>query len=119
MILGPNSNEIIEEWIKLHSEELNNLYSSPNITWVIKSRRMRLSRNVTHIERGAYRVVMGKTEFKRPLGRARHRWEDMKMYLQEVGCGGMDYIDLAHNQDRWWARKHGNEPSGAIKCMHF
>jgi len=52
---------------------------------------------------GVYRVLVGKPEGKRPLGRPRHRWEDnIKMDLQEVGCGGMDWIELAQYRDRWW-----------------
>jgi len=54
--------------------------------------------------RGVYRVVVGKPECKRPLGRPRRRWEDnIKMDLQEVGCGGMDWIELAQHRDRWRA----------------
>ena len=51
--------------------------------------------------RGVYRVLVGKPEGKRPLGRPRRRWEDIKMDLQEVGCGGMDWIGLAQDRDRW------------------
>jgi len=55
--------------------------------------------------RCVYRVLMGKPEGKRPLGRCRHRWEDnVKMDLQELGWGGMGWIDLAQDRDRWWAR---------------
>ena len=54
--------------------------------------------------RGVYTILMGKSEGKRPLGRSRHRWEDnIKMDLQEVGCGGMDWIDVAQDRDRWLA----------------
>jgi len=55
--------------------------------------------------RGVYRVLVGKPEGKRPLGRPRHRWEDsIKTDLQEVGCGGIDWIELAQDRDRWRAR---------------
>jgi len=80
---------------KLHNEELSDLYCSPNIVWVIKSRRMRLAGHVARMgERsGVYRVLVGKPEGKRPLGRPRHRWEDnIKMDLHGVGCGDMYWI---------------------------
>ena len=68
--------------------------------------------------RGMYRVLVGKPEGMRPLGRPRRRWEDnIKMYLQEVVCGGMDWIELAQYRDRWWTLV--NEPSGSIKCGEF
>ena len=85
-------------------EELNDLYCSPNIFRVIKSRRIRWVGHVERIggdERRVYRVLFGKPEGKRPLGRPRHKWEDnIKMDLQEVGCGGMDWIELAQDRDR-------------------
>ena len=87
----------------MHSEELNDLYSSPNIVRVIKSRRMRRAGHVVRMgeERGVYRVLVGKPEKKRPLGRPRRRWVDIRTDLQEVGCGYMDWIGLAHDRDRW------------------
>ena len=82
----------------------SDLYSSPNIAWVIKSRRMRWAGHVARMgeERGVYRVLLGKPEGKRPLGRPRRRWEDnIRMDLQEVGCGYMDWIGLTQDRDRW------------------
>jgi hypothetical protein len=96
-ILGPKRDEVTEEWRKLYNEELNDLYPSQNIFWVIKSRRMRWAGKVVRRGegRGVYRVWVGKSEGKRPPGRPRHRWEDnIKMDLQEGGCGGMDLIEL-------------------------
>jgi len=92
-IFGPKRDEVTGEWRKLHNEELNNLYSSPNIVWVIKSRRMRWAGHVAHMVegRGAYRVLLGKPEKRRPLGKPRRRWEDnIRVDLQKVGCGCVD-----------------------------
>ena len=80
------------------------IYSSPNIVRVIKSRSMRWVGHVARMGgvRGMYRVLVGKLEGKRPLGRTRRRWVDnIKMDLQEVGCGYMDWIGLAQDRDRW------------------
>jgi len=102
-IFGPRRDEVIGEWRRLHSEELNDLYSSPNIVRVIKSRRMRWDGHVAHMgeERGVYRVLVGKLEGRRPLGRPRCRWVDnIRMDLREVGCGCMDWIGLAQDWDR-------------------
>jgi len=88
----------------LHNEELNDLYSSPNIVQVIKSRRMRWTGHVAYMgeESGVYRVLAGKPKGRRPMGRLRSRWVDnIRMDLQEVGCGYMDWIGLAQDGDRW------------------
>jgi hypothetical protein len=80
-------------------------YSSPNIFQVIKSRRMRWAGYVACMEerRGVYRASMGIPKGKRPFGRARCRWEDIKMDLQKVGCGSWNWIKLAQDRDRWRA----------------
>jgi hypothetical protein len=92
-IFGPRRDEVMGEWRRLHNEELNDLYSSPIIVRVIKSRRMRWAGHVVHMgeERGVYRVSVGKLDGKRPMGRPRHRWVDIRTDLQEVGCGYMDW----------------------------
>ena len=83
---------------------LNELYSSPNIVRVIKSRRMRWAGHVARMGEGreVYRVLVGKPEGRRPLGRPRRRWVDnIRMDLQDVGCGYMDWIGLVQDRDRW------------------
>jgi hypothetical protein len=104
---GPHKrDEVTEERRKLHIEELNDLYSLPNIVRVVKSRRMRWAGHVARMgeKRGVHRVLVGKPEGKRPLGRPRHRWQDnIKMNLQEVGGGCGDWMELAQDRDRWQA----------------
>jgi hypothetical protein len=102
-IFGPKRDEVTGERSKLHNEELNGLYCSPNIVREIKSRTTTWTRHVARMgeRRGVYRVLVGKPEGKRPLGGPRSRWEDnINMDLQEVGCGGMDWIELAQYRDR-------------------
>jgi len=101
-IFGPRRDEVTGEWRRLHNKEINDLYSSPNIVRVIKSRRMRWAGHVARIgeERGVYRFLVGKPEGRRPQGRPRRRWVDnIRMKLQEVGCGYMDWIGLAQDRD--------------------
>ena len=103
-IFGPRRDEVTGDWRRLHNVEINVLYSSPNIVRVIKSRRMRWAGHVARMgeERAVYRVLVGKPEGKRPLGRPRRRWVDnIRMDLQEVGCGHVDWIGLAQDRDRW------------------
>ena len=97
-VSGPKRGEITAEWRKLYNEELSDLFSLPNIVLVVKSRRMRWAGRMVHMGegRGVHRVLVGKPEGKRPLGRPRRRWEDnIKMDLQEVGGGCGDWMELA------------------------
>jgi hypothetical protein len=91
---------------RLHNEELNDLYLSPNLVRVIKSRRVRWAGNVALMgeRRGVYRILVGRPDGRRPLGKHRHRWEDnIKMDLREVGWGDVVWIELAQDRDRWRA----------------
>ena len=105
-VFGLKRGEVTGKWRKLHNEELNDLYSLPNIVRVVKSRRMRWAGHVARMGnvRVVHRVLVGKPERKRPLGRPRRRWEDnIKMDLQEVGGGRGDWMELAQDRDRWRA----------------
>jgi hypothetical protein len=105
-IFGPKKDGVTGEWRRLHDEELNDLYSSPNIIRVIKSRRMRWTGHVARMGegRGAYKILVERPEGRGPFGRPSRRWEDnIKMDLQEVGWGGVDWIDMAQDRDRWRA----------------
>jgi hypothetical protein len=98
--------EVIGGWRKLHNEELHGLYSSPSIIRVIESRRMRWVRHVARMGAvsGAYNILVGRPEGRRPLGRPRRRWEDnIKMDLRELGFGDVDWIHWAQDRDRWRA----------------
>jgi hypothetical protein len=90
----------------MHNDELHDLYSSPNIVGVIKSRRMRWAGHVARMGEGrsAYRVLVGRPEGKRPLGRPRRRWEDnIKMDLGEIAIDGANWIRLAQDSVQWRA----------------
>jgi hypothetical protein len=105
-IFGPKRNEVTGEWRKLDNEELHDLYSSPNIIRILKSSRMRWADHVARMgeKRNAYRLLVGKPEGKRPLGRPRRRCVDnIRIYLGEVGWGDVDWIGLAQDRNRWRA----------------
>jgi hypothetical protein len=105
-ISGRKRDTVTGEWRKLHIDELNDLYFSPNIFRVIKSKRIRWTGHVARMgdRRGTYGVLVVKSEGKRPLRRSRHGWENnIKIDVQEVGCEGMDWIDLSKDRDRWWS----------------
>jgi hypothetical protein len=94
-IFGPKRDEVRREWRKLHSEELHNLYSSPDIIRQIKSRRLRWAGHLAGMgkDRKLYKLLVGKPKGKRPLRRTRHRWEDgIRIDLGKIGLGGVDWI---------------------------
>jgi hypothetical protein len=96
--------EVTGEWRKLHNGELHILYSFPDIIRQIKSRRMRWTGHVARMEeeRNVYKVLMGKPEGKKPLGRPKRRWEDgIRMHLREIGWGSVDWIKVAQDRYRW------------------
>jgi hypothetical protein len=102
-IFGPKREED-GSWRKLHNDELHSLYSSPNIVRVIKTRRMRWAGHVARMGegRGVYRVLVGRPEGKKPLGRPRRRWEDnIKLDLREIVIDGANWIRLAQDRVQW------------------
>jgi hypothetical protein len=106
-IFGPKRDAVTREWRKLHSGDLRNLYSLPDIIRRIKSRRMRWAGHVARRGEGrnVYRVLVGKPEGKRPLERSRRRWENViGMHLREIGLvGDVEWIHLAQDRGRWRA----------------
>jgi len=105
-VFGPKKDEVTGEWRKLHKEELNDLYTLPNIVRVVKSKRMRWAGHVARMgeDRGVHRLLVVKSEVKMPFGRPRRRLEDnIKMALEEVGGGRGEWMELAQNSDGRWA----------------
>jgi hypothetical protein len=105
-IFRPKRDGVTGGWRKLHNKELHNLYSSPSINRIIKSRRMRWAGHVARMgeKRNVYRLLVGKPEGRRPLGRPRRRWRDNnKIDHLEIGLGVMDWIGLAQDRYRWRA----------------
>jgi hypothetical protein len=103
-IFGPKRNEVRGGWRKLHNEELHNLCYVPSTIRMIKSRMMKWVGHAAQMgeKRNAYRILVGKPEGKRPLGRPRCRLVDnIKIDLRGIGWGGMDWTDLAHDRDQW------------------
>jgi hypothetical protein len=103
-IFGPKRDKVTGGWRKLHNEELHDFYSSLSIIRIIKSSWMRWNGHVARMweKRNAYRLLAGKPEGKRPLGRPRRRWVDnIKLDLAEIGWGGVDWIGLAQDRDKW------------------
>jgi hypothetical protein len=102
-IFGPKRDEVTGGWRKLRNEELHGLYSSPSIVRVIKAKRMRWAGHVARMweVRGAYNILFGRREGRRPLGRPRRRWKDnIKMDLREIGFGDVDWINWSQDRDR-------------------
>jgi hypothetical protein len=105
-IFGPKRDRVTGEWRKLHNEELHNLYSSPSVIRITKSRRMRWPGHVARMgeKRNVYSLLVEKTEGKRPLGRPRcRRIHNIKMDLLEIGVNVVDWIGLAQDTYRWKA----------------
>jgi hypothetical protein len=105
-IFGPKRDGVTGGWIKLHNEKLHNLYSSPSIIRIVKSRWMKWAGQVEQMgeKRNVYRLLVRKPEGKRPLGRPRRRWIDnIKMDILQIGMNVVDWIRLAEDRYRWRA----------------
>jgi hypothetical protein len=118
-IFGPKGDEVTGEWRKPHNKQLHDLYSSPNIIRILKARRMRLAGHVARMgeKRNVFRLLVGKPEGRRPLGRPRRRWlYNIMIDLVDVGWGNVDWIDLAQDSQVESSCEFSIEPSGSIKC---
>jgi hypothetical protein len=121
-IFGPKREEVAGGWRRLHNEELHNLYASPNIIRAMKSKRMRWTGHVTCMgdTKNTYKILVGKPEGKRPLGRCGRRWEDnIRMDLREEGWKHVDRIHLAQDRFKAGSCEHGNGPFDSIKGGKF
>jgi hypothetical protein len=105
-IFGPKRDEVTGEWRKLHNEELQDLFSSPSIIRILKSRRMRWAGHAARMgeRRNSHRLLVRRPEGRRPLGRPKRRWLDnIRSDLVEVGWGDVGWIGLAQDRDKWRA----------------
>jgi hypothetical protein len=105
-LFEPKRDGVTGGWRKLHNKEFHNLYSSPSIVRIIKLRRMRWAGHVAQMgeKRNMYRLLAGKSEGKKPLGRPRRRWMDnIKMDVLEIGLNVVDWIGLAQDTYKWRA----------------
>jgi hypothetical protein len=100
-ISGPKRDEVIGGWRKMHTEEIHISHSSPSIIRIIKPRRMRLAGHVAckGEKSNAYKILMGKPEVKRPIGRLKLRWENIRTDLREIGWGSIDWIHLSQDRE--------------------
>jgi hypothetical protein len=128
--VGPKRDGVTRGWRRLYNEEVHNLYYSPSVIRIIKSRRMRWAGHVARMgeKRNVYRLLLGKPEGKRPLGRPRRRWMDnIKIDLLEIGLNVVGWIGLAQFRYRWRAlvnsvmnlrvpKKCWELPSGCTTC---
>jgi hypothetical protein len=111
-IFGPKRDEVIRGWRTLHTEELHKLYCSPsvlfakcNYNYEVEEDEMGRACSTNGEKRNSYRILVEKPEGKRPLGRARRRWEDnIRMDIREIKWGGMDLVGLSQDRDQWRAR---------------
>jgi hypothetical protein len=101
-IFGPNREEVAGGWRRLHNEELHNFYVSPNISRMNKSRKMGFAGHVARMGemRNAYNILVGKPEGKKPFGRPRCRWDNIRMDVREIGWKVVEWMHLAQDRDQ-------------------
>jgi hypothetical protein len=118
-IFGPKTDKVTGRWRKLHNEELRDLYSSPSIIRMIKSRRMRWAGHVRQMgeKRNVYRLLVQKPEGRRPLGRPKQSWVDnIKTDFGETGWDGVEWMVWLNIGQVESSCECNNEPSGSMKC---